>query len=197
MFMSLVEYKKIKSALVVSAIYSDNIKCLDKINKYIESYDIIILNGCLFYPYNQDSVLNTIKILKDLEMSKKIIYNIASLDLKISLQDKRIMQWARHRNNVINLLFERGSSYFIFDGGINDDIIKKEDLNDNMEVSFINNEKWHHDYSGNLGYIITNKPYYNKPKFFNYSCSIGYEFGKNKVTAQEVYENGLGKTLTI
>jgi hypothetical protein len=161
------------------------------------NYDFIILNGSVFYPYNKNSILETIKLLNDLKSTQKIIYNIAGLDLKISLEDERVMAWVALQNNVINLLFERGSSYFIIDGGINDDIIKKQDLNNNIEVSFINNEKWHQEYGGDLGYIISNKPYYNKPKFFNYSCSIGCELDKNKVIAQEVYENGLGKTLTI
>ena len=195
--MSILELRNLKSALVVGSIYSDDFSKLEKLSNFLQDYDVIVLNVNIFHPFDENKILKTISAIDSLTSTGKIIYNIAGLDLKNSLEDKRIRAWLDKQNNVINLIFERGTSYFIIDGGLNENIIKKQELNDNMEVSFINDKNWHEDYTGNIGYIICNKPYYDKPKFFNYSCSIGCKYGKNKVFAQEIYENGLGKTIII
>jgi len=192
--MNLIELKKIKSAIVVSSDQNlfDNIS---EIKKIIKNYEICIINGNITKNTSDEKELKyRFDLLSDLCKSEKIIYNIGSFDLKISLTSQATRDWIKGKNNVINLITSKGYSFIILDGGVSKSILKKDELHNNIEASFINDISWHKEYDGSIGYVIANKPVSSKPKFYNYSCSLGIT---NKICIQEIFENGLDKTIII
>lgn len=190
----------INKILIVSAIYDK----LDKLHRAISlqnNYDYIIITGNLCYP-NDD--LNQVQTrINEFEKckSEKILYNLGHYDLllKQQISNFEIVSWLNKQPNVIFVEFVRGTSIVITNGGIISDM-KKTDLYDNLETSFvskINNTNWHELYVGQCGYVVSNNPVTKDiPQFYNFSAQIGNEYGAN-VYAQEADQYGLQQTILL
>jgi hypothetical protein len=190
----------LNNALVVGPIY-DNLHVLEKTSELVKKYDYVIFNGCLTYPIDNFKVYQRMRLMTDLIRSPKVIYNVSGLDYKLSMKDDQIAAWLKDKPNAVNIKFNRGTFVLVVGGGITPQMKKYHDLNDNLELSFvdkINNKPWHQYYDGRFGYVISNNSVsVNEPKFFNYSAQIGIEYNQNKVYAQEIKENGLQNTFLL
>lgn len=75
-----------------------------------------------------------------------------------------------------------------------------EDLNNDLEISFVNDNKWHKKYKGQLGYIVTSHPSSsdNKVKIYNHSISLDTKCHETDILAvQEITNKGLGQTFYL
>lgn len=171
---------------------------LSKIKSMTPLYDWIILNGGLFFQIN--NLNNNIEQMNELMKSGKIIYNIGKQDLlllsNLEFNDP-VSQWIRACPNIVFADYI-SRSVIIVDGGIPNTIKTRNDLLNNLEISFvsqINKNPWHKSYGGGLGYIISNNPLTSKsPQFYNYSMQLGTE---SDVYAQEVNDMGLKQTILL
>lgn len=186
--------------LVVGPIYDK----LDKLERAIDLskyYDLTIFNGNICYPF--EGAENRIEILDNYLKSEKIIYNVGNYDLQFlnRTEKENIKEWIMSKPNTILISFENQSSMIITCGGISP-TMKRTDLYDNLEISFISliqNKPWHNLYGGGYGYIISNNPLtLSPPQFYNYSAQIGNSYGpETQVYAQEADQYGLKKTILL
>ena len=172
---------KISKALIVGPIY-DKVDYLNDLN-----YDHIILNGGLCN--------SNFEKIKELTSTNKVIY-LASRNDYLS-KDRKLFDWINTRPNIAIIEFAN-HKVLTMDGGIPTNVKNRNDLMDNLEISFINID-WHKSYNGGLGYVISNGPLTNGyPKFYNYSMQLGNIIGPDsKVYAQEVDEIGLKQIIPI
>jgi len=138
-------------------------------------------------------------LLDDLIETKKVIYNIGHLDYEVSAHEYLVSNFIKNKPNVINLIFKRGNSVIVTDGGVTAEMNIE---NIGIESSFVscnNNENWHKKYNGFLGYVISNSPVSdNNPDFYHYSCRIGTKYNENmKIFAQEIETNGIKNTIIL
>lgn len=190
----------INNALVIGPVHG-SLEILEKVNAIQNQYDIIIFNGGLLELQDKFKNNKLMSAMSDMLKTSKVIYNIGRDDYKLSINNDFISNWIKGKPNVVNLIFPRGTSTLVIDGGITSEMLKIEELYNNIEISFvnqINGQSWHKSYNGRLGYIIANQPLSSsEPKFFNYSVQLGIERHYNKVYAQEVKEHGLGDTFLL
>ena len=190
--------KNLQKILVVGPSYNQ----LNKIDKLIDKYDYIILNSGMFHPsMTKEQTEIYFNILKELLLSSKIVYINGRYDYLLSNNTNNI----NIKNMILNgynlaILEFVNRNVLIMDGGIPINIKTKNELLDNIEISFttnINNKTWHQSYNGKFGYIISNNPITSSfPRFYNYSMQLGSEYGKT-VYAQEVEEIGLKQTIIL
>lgn len=198
--------KKIRNCkgkiLVVGPIYNK----IDKFNRaisLINNYDLLIINGNFLYP-EDSSIKERIDLLKSNMKYNNFIYNLGNYDLELlnSSNNQDLKDLIQSQPNVIIIEFTRGTYILVTSGGIPKGINNHEILNNNIEASFvskIDGKAWHESYEGKIGYVISNNPLtFNMPKFYNYSCQIGNNFGENyEVYAQEADQNGLKETILL
>jgi len=198
--MGILTIKKCQNkVLVVGPIY-DKVNIFDKIKEMESNYDFIIINGNLLYPYQRIEELN-----KRIDLfNSKWIFNVGEFDLRALLDitlPEKIRTWINLKPNAIIIEFINKFNLVIVGGGLTPNM-EKEDLQDNLEISFVslfNNESWHKSYGGAYGYIISNNPLTEKePQFYNYSMQLGNIYSSNnKVYAQEVDQYGLKETILL
>jgi hypothetical protein len=190
-----------KKILVVGPIYN-RLEQLSHVQYITSNYDWIILNGGICFPSdNLTEVQQSIDIVNNLiATTDNVIYCAGRLDLLLlnSLEDGYLTSWIKNCPNIVIADFPT-RSVLIMDGGLPTSIKKRNQLSDNLEISFIShidNKPWHQSYDGKLGYVISNNPLTNtEPRFYNYSMQIGNSSGP--LYAQEVGELGLKKTILL
>ena len=180
-------------------LFFDKVDKLSKIERYVPSYDLIVINGNISYPFSENGFKERVSILDNLMSTNKVIYNIGNLDYKLSLTQPAIREWLKDKPNVINLTFKNGYKINIINGGVNNKI---NNLINNIEctfINYINGQSWHELYNGKFGYIISNMPLNNElPKFYAHSARIGTAYKNDMIIyGQEVGLNGLLNTIEI
>jgi hypothetical protein len=187
--------------LVIGPTY-DRLDKLLEINKLLQEYDWIIINGGI--TYCKENIIDSMNQMDQLLNSGKVIYNKDQYDLtaasQINILDKKelyIEQWLKNKPNVVVAIFPNGYRVIIVSGGITDNL-SFEKLNNNLEVSFISHN-WHQTYSGGLGYVISNNPpTTGAPKFHRYSAQIGNIYQDNFQTyALKIDQYGIQRTIIL
>lgn len=193
--------------LVIGPIYNQLDKLKNIENKF-STYDMIIFNGNLCYPFDDlSAVKRRIDIMKEYQKSGKVIYNNGSYDYQFHknlLENQMnidIQKWIQLNSNVVIIGFDNQTTVIVTAGGITSKM-NKTDLIDNLETTFvseIDGVSWHKMYGGAHGYIISNNPLTKKkPQFYNFSAQIGNLYEENcNVFAQEVTRQGLGQTILL
>lgn len=188
--------------LVVGPIY-DDIGKIEKIINLISNYELIIINGGLCHPKIKNIEKNFEFNMKNIFSSNKIIYNLGADDLIFGCANKKhqITKWINNQPNVIFLEFNNQTNIIITNGGLTT-LMKKNDLMNNIETTFvsnIDNVPWHKKYNGMYGYVISNNPLtLEKPSFYPYSLQMGNKYECNYQTyAQEVESKGLKHTILL
>lgn len=186
--------------LVIGPMYNQTDKIRSLFN-YFNFYQLIIINGNICYPFEQN-IEERISLIDKLLESKKAIYVAGDLDYQMSLQNNKIENWLKDKPNLVSVEFCNSTRLNVVCGGMLPNY-KLEDLYSNLEIVFIakvGGTPWHHKYGGKWGYVISNNPLAEdkEPEFFNYSARLGNKFKiNNKIYAQEVGEYGLKKTILI
>lgn len=191
--------------LVVGPIY-DRLDKLQATEKLMDNYDYIVFNGNLCYPcYDLDKIKQRIDVMNSLIESGKIIYNLGNHDLwlmnDLKSSNSIVKSWLESKPNVTIFNFVNQTSLIITCGGLVPKM-NKQDLNDNLEISFVSrldNKPWHNFYGGGFGYVISNNPLTGcPPTFYNFSAQIGNLYSSEvKVYAQEADQYGLKKTILL
>lgn len=194
--------KSLRNLLVVGPIY-DKLSKLDELEKMLPDYDWIVINDHISLDHhNHHSIETSINRRDKLLSTGKVVINIShadlvyasSLDLLDPLQCK-IEGWLRARPNIVLADFDKSFHCLIVDGGIPPHISRLEELNNNMEVSFIPHP--HETYSGGLGYVVSNTPMTKgKPQFYSYSAQIG-NTPEGQVYAFKMDRNGIRRTILL
>jgi hypothetical protein len=187
--------------LVISTIY-DRIDLFPKIMELSENYDTVIINGGICFPEN--NIEERLDKLIEITSKKNIIYNMGSVDLVCMTNGqlkRNYLDWLEKQNNVCIIEYVTQTKYIIVDGGLTNNMLVKEILDD-YKVSFIQNHKnksWHLSYNGLFGYVISNKPNLDtEPTFYNYSARLGTIYQeKTEIYAQEIEKYGLKRTFKI
>lgn len=198
--MSTLSFEKINNFLVIGPIYS-NFENFSKIKNLSKNYDLTVINGSLFYPFNKNNISKIINELISLE-NYNCFYNVSDLDYKSGLECPILFSFLNKKNNITKVTMERKNDVIITSGGFSLEMSMNSFTNNNLEssfISYINEKSWHKGYNGKLGYVISNNPLSdNKPEFFNYSCRIGAKYNENyKIYAQEVCFSGIKKTFEL
>ncbi len=190
--------------LVISRINDKEV--LPKIEKISKNYQMTILNGGIS---SSKELFSQVKSL--FERESRFAYCLSSDDLLLADREKTanlstqersplgMGEWLSSRPNVFILEFANGTRTIILNGGISPKMGRRDDLLNNLEVSFIshfNSKPWHQSYGGKLGYVISNLPtlVQEEPKFHPFSCQMGHT---QNVFAQEVLPEGLGQTILL
>lgn len=186
-------YIKKGNIAVISPIL--NIDSFDNIKK-LNNISLLIINSSLFGLNDSEELLkekllllksiNALYVMgsKDYLLFNKIKYNKNLFDLSNFMLNKP---------NIICQTFDNQTNYFITAGGIMPKHKEMFDLIDDMEISFIKTN-WHLLYNGRFGYGISNMPYYENPKIFDFSRSIG---SINHTNCQIFDEKGFKEIITI
>lgn len=185
--------------LVVGPIY-DHINKIVKINELADRYKVVIVNSGLCHP----SISNIEENITNFRSSimPNVIYNLGSDDLKYyANHDNDTSRWLKTLPNVVFLEFNNQTTTIIVNGGVTPQM-KRNNLIDNIEISFvsnINHQPWHHKYYGGYGYIISNNPLtIAEPKFYPFSMQMGNKYELNhQIYAQEITPRGLKKTFLL
>jgi hypothetical protein len=192
--------------LVVGSIY-DRIELLQNNQKLLDEHDLIIINGNICYPNDKLArIENNIDVVNDLMKSGKMIYNLGNQDLLLMKEleetnrNFNIVKWLKSKSNVIMIEFVSQYNLIITNGGITPKM-KKNDLYDNLETSFVSNienKPWHHWYGGGYGYVISNNPLTQmEPKFYNFSLQLGNEYSSKNTFAIQIGQYGVGQTFLL
>jgi hypothetical protein len=190
-----------KKLLVVGPIY-DKIKILQSQQELWDQQELVIFNGNLCYPNdNLDQVEARIEMMEKLLQSGKFIYNVGHQDLLLMKQLEQnnqyseIVAWIKNKYNVIQINFLNQYNLIITNGGLTSEM-KKSDLQNNLETSFVSNidgQPWHHWYGGKYGYVISNHPLTQEPpRFYNFSLQMGNTYhDKNLTYATQIGQYGV------
>lgn len=194
--------KFIQNVLVVGPIYNKLDK-LEKIKQLMTSYDWIVFNDSITYNIDICSDNNPqIKLMDQLLSSGKATYNIGKIDLLLASKlnifnstQSKIESWIRNKPNVVKIDFNSSFQLLVVSGGIPVNITKQEQLESNIEISFMIH--CHQTYTGGLGYVISNFPLtQSAPTYYRYSSQIGNAVD-GQVYALEINRNGVQKTILI
>ena len=193
--------KPFQKILVVGAIY-DKIDKISIVEQMIPQYDYTVFNGGLLYPFDSN-VQQRIDKMNQITSKNKAVYLASRVDY-IQLRNspnREIEAWIQSCYNVAIADFST-RTVIIVDGGIPPTVISRQDLMNNLEVSFISqidNKPWHLNYSGGLGYVISNNPLtVQSPQYYKYSMQLGTQYTMDsQVYVQEVDEIGLKKLISI
>jgi hypothetical protein len=197
----------LQKVLVVGPIY-DKIEAVQSQQKILNEQDLIIFNGNLCYPNNNlEEVEARIKIMEKFIQTGKVIYNLGNQDLLLmkqldeNNQNYRIVNWLKTKSNVVMVDLLAQSGLIITNGGVTPEM-KRSDLDDDLETSFVSNiknEPWHRWYGGGYGYIISNNPLTREsPKFYNFSMQIGNIYDeKNQTYAVQIGQYGVERIFSL
>lgn len=179
-------FQPIFKILVIGLVYNLDqlIKFLKEINQ--EDYNYIVING------SNISNLNDLEVL--LSQYPKVIYNLGKSDL-INYNQFKDHSFFKNKSNITVIHFV-SRNVIITNGGISKNIKKMQDLENNIQSSFIN-YNWHQNFSGCFDYVISNNPLAKNNdnlQFYNYSMALGNE---NKTFAIEVDNIGLKKIFRL
>lgn len=196
-----------KKVLIVGPIY-DKIEILSSQQEMWSQHELIIFNGNLCYPSdNLEDVEKRIEAIDPFLQSGRAIYNLGNQDITLlkkleeNQQKPKIVAWLKNKNNVVLIDFLMQSTIIITNGGVTPEM-KRSDLQDNLETSFISNIKglpWHHWYGGGYGYIISNNPLtQGAPKFYNFSMQLGnIQNDKSKTYAAQIGPYGINRIFSL
>src|SRR5271154_4309866 len=153
--------QSLENLLVVGPIYNKLDK-LDEIEKLLPQYDWIVFNDNIsFTDNNLLTTLSQIRRMDQLLASGKVVYNVGNMDLAMANQmdiwdpdQLTIAEWIQNKPNVVIADFDGSFQAVVLSGGIPSHITDREQLIDNIEVSFAIHP--HETYSGGLGYVICN-----------------------------------------
>ncbi len=197
--------------LIIGPAYNKFEKLL-KIRELIQDYAYIIINGGLYYRFDDlKEFKRRIEFVSDLLQTHKVIYNMCGEDLLLIeglLVDipKNIVDWyidtqGKYRHPYITTInFVNSNKLTIMAGGITPKMTqnKKYEISEVAFVDKINGQSWHDLYNGSLGYIISNNPLSEEdPKFYRYSAQIGNKPETNILYAQEADQFGLKRTILL
>jgi hypothetical protein len=194
--------KSIQNLLIVGPIYHklDKLKIIER---KLPLYDWIIINDSITCAGdNISSIKSQIAVMDQLLAGNKVIYNVGKMDLmtatKMNFLDRdqfQIAHWIRTKSNVVRVNFADSFQLLVMSGGFCSNINSYQQLNDNLEVSFIIHP--HQIYTGGLGYVVSNLPLTkSKPSYHNYSAQIGNTVD-GEVYALEVNRNGVQKSILL
>lgn len=190
--------------LVVGPLY-DRTEKLAIVEEMLPQYDWTIFNSGLCHPTNDLSqIKQRIDKMKELIATQKVIYLAGRTDylLLASLtKEPSLEKWLQECRNLAIIEFPN-RTVIITDGGLTSATRTRKDLLDNLENSFVSQieqKPWHQNYSGNLGYVISNNPLTQlPPQFYKHSMQLGNLYSlETAVYAQEVDEIGLKKTISL
>ena len=197
----------LRKVLIVGPIY-DKIEIIQSQQKIWDEQDLIIFNGNLCYPNdNLTEIEDRIKIMENFIQTGKVIYNLGNQDLLLmkhlneNNQNYQITNWLKNKSNVVIIGSLAQSGLIITNGGVTPEM-RRSDLDNNLETSFVSNiknEPWHRWYGGGYGYIISNNPLTQEPpKFHNFSMQIGNIYDeKNKIYAVQVGQYGVERIFSL
>lgn len=189
--------------LVVGPLY-DKIEKLSRLDEIASEYDWIIFNSGLCHPSDDiKQVKERIDKMKEFVSKHKSAYLVGRSDYLLLTQtkDKDIEKWVSGSYNIALADFS-SRGVVITDGGIPNSVVKRMDLLNCLEASFlsrVDDKPWHESYNGRVGYVISNNPLTDKhPKYYRHSMQLGNSYSpENAVYAVEVDEISLKKTIVL
>jgi hypothetical protein len=193
--------------LIVGPIY-DQWSVIAANQNILEQHQLIIFNGNLCYPnHDLTAVAQRIELMDQYLKPQKAIYNLGDQDLLLMKKLHRtreandILQWLQSKSNVVMIGFDTQSKLIITGGGLTPEMTP-QDLQDNIETTFvsnINNKPWHQGYGGAYGYIVSNNPLTKAyPQFYNYSVQMGNSYQeKTPVYAIRAGRHGIGRVFSL
>ena len=168
--------------------YGGKISTLQKLEA-TNDYDKYVING----GFSGDIL--EYRLLRKLISSGKFSYVADRNDYIRLIQDEtsnEIKKWIQSLPNVVIINYA-SRPVIIFNGGLPTNNMKIEDLNNNLEVSFVASS-WHQRYRGKLGYIISNQSNQvetQTSQYFAYSMCLRQNY------SQEVDQIGLKKLICL
>ena len=194
--------------LIVGPIY-DQVKKLSNYPEWFANHNLIIFNGGLCYPNNDLSqIRDRIKIMDQYLQKSKVIYQVNDQDLLLmnrlwqANEAHDIQRWLYEKNNATIINFGKSQSYIIVTGGGVLPHMRRRDLWNNLETSFVSHwqgKPWHDSYGGGTGYIISNNPLSDRaPQFHNFSLQIGTNYNPDAtIYAVQADHRGIGKIFSL
>jgi hypothetical protein len=194
--------KSIQKISIVGPIYND-LEKLPEIEKLLPDNDWIIFNDSIsFARDNLPAVVASLNRMDQLLATGKVVYNAGCLDLQFASNldvldpvQLRIERWIRTKPNVVIANFNHSFQCIVVSGGIPPNVVKLEQLMDNLEVSFAIHP--HQTYSGGLGYVVCNHPTADLlPAYFPYSAAIG-RAPLGRLYALQLDRNGVRRSILL
>lgn len=195
--------------LIVGPIYNRTDK-LAALEKFYNPGDILVFIGDIAYPYKYFSdVTKRIHELQGFAEGKKFFYILGDKDLLFMKQTYTshadTYDWFNQQTIAIRFTFENNSSVLVLHGGIMMKHKILEELNGDLELSFVNNlpdskKNWHKNYDGRFGYVVSSHPANkkNKPEMYNYSSSLDTNCHESNIlVVQELNDKGVVETFEI
>jgi len=185
--------------LILGPIY-DNIDKLYDLDT--NKYDLIIVNGNAFDPkLSENEIKNRINRIRKIP---KLVYVVGKSDILTiqSINENNLiteLNWLLTRPTALHQKFKNGFRITVVSGGVHPDNKLIKDLN-NLNVTIIdniNNKKWCNYYNGRFGRVICNSNSEDEVKFHDFCCHLGLANQKDLLYAQEISENGIGKTILL
>lgn len=190
-------------ALICGPIYN-KVNKLSAIKELSNSEDIIIFLGDSTYPYNSTTeAIGRLENLRSFFEERTCYYILGNYDLsfktKIRSSNADYFQWLESQYSFIEVEFNNNSKFLILHGGLLPRHKTLQDLENDPEVSFVNND-WHKGYKGHLGYIVSSHGNHSSETIEIYNHSVSLETNchlTNILAVQEVTKSGLGKTIYL
>lgn len=188
-------------------------KQIDKliaVEKIYQPKDIVVFIGDISDPSSpalMAQVTNRLHQLQIFMEGKQSYYILGDKDLllmkSIYTSHADTYDWFNQQSIAIRFNYANNSNIMVLHGGITSKHKTLEDLNNDLELSFVNNilpeskGTWHKNYDGRFGYIISSHPVNkkNKPELYNFSMSL--ETATDTLIIQEFNDKGLGETFQI
>ena len=187
-----------QTILVVSPLY-DQIDKLHQINTLCNEQSIIIFMGDICFPYKQTyEIVPRINILQAFMEDKSAYFVVGNHDLtyvaKCANIHADVCMWLQCQPRILKINYANGSNYLFLHGGIKPDHKTQNDLEEDLEVSFL--EKWHSDYDGRFGFVISSHPSQENHQIKKYPHSLSVDTSAHQsksIAIQEITTQGLGK----
>lgn len=188
---------------VVGGVF-DKLPQIDNFLSTLDRESLCILNGNICYPYLQAE--KNILYLQDLLNKYNIHYVAGGYDL---VYQKKLYDNNQFNNNyywldtlplACEVVFSNHSKYLICNGGVDVEKFKHKNTINNLNIS-LNQNNWHQDYYGELGYVVSNSPYVkgSQVNLYLYSCTLNASryLETGNVAVQAISRQGLEEVIEI
>ncbi len=188
--------KKIGNNLInIVVVKSLNSSFVKEINSSLSKEDILVLVT------NQNINQKMINNFDKINCNKYFVLNKNHLKKAALLKtqnDVNIISWIEKQFVFASFIFDNYSQVTIMQGGISSEMKRWEDLDNNIDICFVENG-WDHIYDGRFGYIVSFDDLNKKDKVLNlnkFNCVINTN-SKYKAFLQKFSTQGLIDILYI
>jgi len=189
-----------QTILAISPLY-DQIDKLHQIKTLCTEQTVVVFMGDICFPYKQTyEIVPRVNILQAFMEDKSAHFVVGNHDLiyaaKCANIHADICEWMHLQPRVLKISYSNGSNYLFLHGGIKPDHKTLNDLENDLEVSFL--EQWHSDYDGRFGFVVASHPTQENHQIQKYPHSLSLDTSAHqnkKVAIQEITAQGLGKVV--